>query len=112
MEHRQNNTNIHPYCNLTPNKPLNDELLDQSLYFVIPIPWLVTQIIFIFLFFAFSFYVLYEITKYMQYQFGKRKHCSEIFYMYHYHLIKLIFLFFASSLRFIWLLEPYYITGI
>ena len=76
MEHRQNNTNIHPYCNLTTNKPLNDELLDQSLYFVIPIPWLVTQTIFIFLFFTFSSYVLYEITKYMQHQVRKHKHCS------------------------------------
>ena len=98
----------HPYCNLTTNKQLSREKMGQAFYFTIPTAWLVVQIIVSALFCIFLLFILYDAVMYVLYQRRKNIRCSKIFFLYHYHLSKLILLLFVLLLRFIWLLEPYY----
>lgn len=98
------------YCNLTTNKPLSDERLNQSLQLTIPTAWLIVRASLLVCFGVFAFYIFLNIGITACYYRQKHTSCFELLTLHHLHLTKLILIFFSLISRFIWLLDPYFVS--
>ena len=97
------------YCNLTTNKPLSDERLNQSLQLTIPSAWMFVRASLLVCFGLFALYIFFVIGINISYHRRQRKGWFELLTLHHFHLTKLILIFASLVFRFIWLLEPYYV---
>ena len=98
------------YCNLTTNKPLSDERLDQSLQLTIPTAWLVVRTSLLVCFGVFALYIFLNMAITVNYNCRKHKGCFELLTLHHLQLTKIILIFISLILRFIWLLDPYFVS--
>ena len=116
------NHTINKTGSIIPTHPCDDPTLDNRTKFYInkmeidiPIPFQIIQIIYIIIFFIISLTLFYEIVAWVLYQKAVHKDMKKfnftikyILSKYHYHLVKLMTLFIASFLRFLWFLNPIY----
>ena len=103
---------VHPFCNLTTNEPITYGKQNyETFYYYLPTTWLVFRILFLFLFGGTTLLTLKESIVYVKYQRNKQKKWKEMLCIFHFQLLKLLILFTASLIRFIWFLQPYYVEA-